>query len=190
MFTSRKVLSMVAGLGLLAASTASSAGPVAIGDPNFLGTIVDGIPSSPGNEVTFINALNDLAAGALPVTCAVTETCNRVGSTLAGPFSDAILAGAAKDETAPFAINATGYEYILGKYDADQAGSLVWYFAGGYTDGVVTLPGTFNGFGLSHISLYNSAGGPPPTQVPEPGTALLAGLALLGLAASRKRRQA
>jgi hypothetical protein len=42
------------------------------------------------------------------------------------------------------------------------------------------------GEGISHISFYDG-GGIPPSEVPEPGTALLAGLALLGLAASRRR---
>ena len=42
------------------------------------------------------------------------------------------------------------------------------------------------GKGISHISFYDG-GGIPPSEVPEPGTALLAGLALLGLAASRRR---
>lgn len=43
---------------------------------------------------------------------------------------------------------------------------------------------------LSHALIWGKDnGGPPPTDLPEPGTALLAGLALLGLAASRKRRQ-
>jgi hypothetical protein len=196
MFASRKVLSVVAGLGLLVGSTVANAA-LAIGDANYVGSITDGIPSNPTDEVTYVNALTALAAGTGDTTCAITEVCNREGSTLAGPFAAATTTGAQKDETEPFQLDAFGFEYIVGKYDAGQAGSLVWYFAGGYTGHeFIDLPDLFNGKGLSHISLYNGAngnggGGGNGTGggMPEPGTLALAGIALLGAAVARRRQR-
>jgi MYXO-CTERM domain-containing protein len=42
-------------------------------------------------------------------------------------------------------------------------------------------------FGLSHLSFYDTDGG-PPTETPEPGTLLLAGAALAALGMMRRRR--
>ncbi len=69
--------------------------------------------------------------------------------------------------------------YLIGKYDAGNAGTVVWY-VGGLT-GEVTIPQNFLGgtqFGLSHWSLYRGEG----TTVPEGGSTLaLLGLVLLGV---------
>jgi hypothetical protein len=86
-----------------------------------------------------------------------------------------------KDEVGPFSftLNFDIPTYILGKYDQDAAGSLVWLlgtddFAVGDT---VTLQATLNGRDLSHISGYGTG-----TPVPEPGTMMLLGSGLVGLA--------
>jgi hypothetical protein len=179
----RYLLSAAAGLGLLAASAVSYAIPLNIGDANYLGRIVDGIPSNAANEIVYINNLITLGAGAAATPCG-TETCDRLNSTLVGPFPDAELAGAARDDTGGTTVDATDFQYILGKYDAAQAGSLVWFFASG-APGDVTLPSTLNGLGLSHISLYNPGGG--GQEVPEPGTLLMLGAGLLGLGLLRVR---
>ena len=42
-------------------------------------------------------------------------------------------------------------------------------------------------FGLSHLTFYDT-GGRPPTEIPEPGTLLLAGAALAALGMMRRRR--
>ena len=186
MFSPRKVFSVLAGVGLLAASTAAFA--ISFGDANYVGLINDNIPSNPANEIVNINNLIALAPGAAPIACG-TEVCDRLNSTLAGPFPAAVLAGAGKQEDGASVDLPGTYQYLLGKYDAGQAGALVWFFENGIS-GTIALPATFNGFGLSHTSWYNEFAGDDDDDqdVPEPGTLALLGLGLLGLGLGRRRR--
>src|SRR5687767_3691057 len=110
-----------------AGAIATPLSALSIGDADYVGRINDGIPSNPADEVGYINTLIDLAPGALPILIG-TETYDRVGSPagLVG-LPDANLTGAVKDDTSPSnVVDVTGFEYILGKYDAAQAGSYVW----------------------------------------------------------------
>lgn len=144
----------------------SSAQALMIGDAFYLGKISPNNPSSPTDEVSYINALNDLAAGAGDTGPILGQTFNRVSSTLAGPFSEALLAGATKEEPTDGSLElVTPTEYIYGKYGGF---ALVWYNPAGFT-GTVTVPTAQ----LSHLSTYQAT----TTSVPDGG----ATLALLGL---------
>jgi hypothetical protein len=175
------------GLTFLAlALTASSAfaTTLAIGDANYVGSINDGIPSNPDDEASYINYLTTLAAGAgnTQLPAGTGEIYNRQGSTLAGPFPEALASPTFKDETGNQTTSVSGtYQYVVAKYDAAAAGSLVWYFSGGIT-GSVTVPLTYNDREVSHISFYNAA------SVPEGGATIgLLGLSLMGLGFLRGR---
>ena len=153
------------------------------GDSSYLGHIDDGIPASENSEVAYINNLKTLAAGAGPTTIG-TETYDRIDSTLAGPFSTAVTDGWDRDDTGNNVFDATGFEYILGKYDGPNDGSYVWYMSGGFTE-PIQLPAVHSivgdgSYGLSHISGFN--------PVPEPTTMLLLGAGLAGLAGFGRKR--
>lgn len=177
----RIITAAVASLAITCAASAISLSPASL---SYVGLINDGVPSNPADETGYINILTTLVKNTGPFSGGAygTETYDRLGSTLDGPFATAVVAGAVKDDSTATSIDATGFAYVLGKYDQSQAGSLVWYVAGGF-GGVVTLPDTFNGHALSHISLYNRSG-----QVPEGGsTVLLLGLGFAILALVRRQ---
>jgi hypothetical protein len=157
--------------------------PLSYGDSNYLGLIVDGIPSNPTNEVVYINNLISLTV-ADGLTTIGTEDYDRTGSPLFAPFPTAVETGAEKEQDGDAGFDnifdATGFAYILGKYDAGNAGSYVWYLGDNFI-GEVELPSLFNAqYGLSHISAYN--------PVPEPATMFLLGSGLLGLAGFGRKK--
>lgn len=174
-------------LAVLAVSAVQADAQLSQGDANYVGSINDGIPSSQTREATYINNLITLAPGTGDTTID-TETYNRVGSTLVG-LPEVTEVGSVKDESGSTTISLGGatYDYVLAKYDAKQAGSLVWYSATGFT-GDVAIDATFNGFALSHISAYNE--GDPPV-VPEPASIALMGLGglLAGYGVSRRKQK-
>lgn len=160
-------------------SQASASIVLSFGDANYVGLINDGVPSNPADEARYINNLITLGAGQGDTVIAnpppppgTSETYNRVSSTLSplGGFPTATDVGADKSNSGnSTVILTTGFKYILGKYDATSAGSLVWYSATGFS-GSVTLPSSYNGHGISHISVYNptNGGGGGIEEVPEP----------------------
>jgi hypothetical protein len=181
----KKFLILLSIFLVIGAATQANALLLGIGDSNYVGKIVDGIPSNPADEVVYINNLITLAAGA-GVTAIGTETYDRISSTNAGPFPTATTTSSFKDETGTNTANVLGRVYVIGKYDAAQAGSLLWYLPEGFTD--VTLPATLNGHGISHISAYNVVGGGTGGEVPEPATIMLVGIGLLGAGIAGRKK--
>lgn len=184
-------LACMAGLGYQA-----SAISLIIGDEYYVGRVEPGKPSSPSDEVVYINYLITLIAGTGPVPFEG-QNYDRIDSDspplLPSSLPEAVLDGAYKDDEAPFpAFDATDFGYVLGKYDESSAGIYVWYNLNGDFDDGVSLPAEVNGKALSHQSAYFAPPDfppPPPPPVPDAGTTLvLMGAGLFGLGLLGRRR--
>ena len=179
-----KLTAIGAGLALTLLSS-SAASALTITDMRFVGTVVDGVPSSEANEVNYINSLVTQALGTT-VACTLepTEQCIRSSNVL--PLTLANSTDFTKDQTgAPFFV-AGSFEYIIAKYGSAQSdgGEYVFWIAG--LTGPQTLPTTFGpgGPALSHFSRVNATA----TTVPDGGaTAALLGLGMAGLGVIRRR---
>ncbi len=182
-----KKLMILLACALALGLTPVSAGAIDLtfGDTYYIGHINDGIPSSPADEVSYINNLITLDAGAA-VTTIGTEAYDRLDSTLVAMFPTAVVEGYTRDESGNnLGIDVTGYTYLLAKYDAFHAGSYVWDVSG--LTGEIDIPSfctPCGKYGLSHYSLYNYQ---PPT-VPDGGaTLMLLGGALMAIGALRRK---
>jgi VPDSG-CTERM motif len=184
----RKLLITTACAMAVLGLTATKAHALAVGDSRYIGHVNDGIPSNVANEVLYVNSLLDLAPGAAAVTCSLApnETCDRIGSPAGLVGLQDATAGVTTDTPGGSAgtINTTGWTYLLGKYDAGQAGAYVWYVAGLTSATIPNSIGTCgnSGCGLSHYTLFNGG------AVPDGGATIgLLGLAMLGLGYVRRR---
>jgi hypothetical protein len=182
------VVFMVAAMLGAFASQASASITLTIGDQYYVGYFSPGQPASLAEEMTHINHLITLSAGAGPVAGVGGQTYARSSNT--GPFVQADSTGAVKDESAPLSqMTLTGtFEYFIGKYNAGNAGTAVWYVPEGAT-GTITLPGDFLGHDISHASAFHHFGPNFSHEAPEPMSlvvwSVLGAVALCGV---KKRR--
>jgi len=148
-----------------------------IGDEHELGFVEFGIPSGDQDRTDYVNHLIGMALG---------TTDQALGQTFTRSNNDF---GALP--TAVFALNGTStsidlgagglYTYLFAKYDGPNYGSEVWYV--GDLSGVITIPATAGGYGLSGWTLF----GPGTNGVPDGGTtAMLLGMAFGALGMARR----
>jgi hypothetical protein len=156
----------------------NNAGALTIGDEHEIGFVEFGIPSGDQDRTNYVNHLIAMGLGTQDDFGGqhFTRSNNSFGSL----------------PTAVFALNGTStsinlgaagtYTYLFAKYDGPNYGSEVWYV--GDLSGVITIPATAGGYGLSGWTLFTAGG---PQGVPDGGTtAMLLGTALGALGMARR----
>src|SRR6266481_841566 len=147
-----------------------SARALTIGDGHELGFVNFGIPSGDSDRLTYVNHLIGMTPGTSDK--ADGQTYFRSNNDF-GSLPNAVLAGHVNGTSTTISLgNGSLYSYLFAKYDGPNYGSEVWY--GGNLSGVITIPATAGGYGLSGWTLF----GPGGQGVPDGGTtAMLLGMA-------------
>jgi len=147
-----------------------------IGDAHELGFVNFGIPSGDQDRTNYVNHLIGMGLGTQDD--ALGQHFTRSNNAFS-PLPTAVFALNGKTTT----INlGTGlYTYLFAKYDGPNYGAEVWYV--GNLSGIITIPATAGGYGLSGWTLF----GPGGQGVPDGGTtAMLLGAALSVLGMARR----
>ena len=150
-----------------------------IGDSHELGFVNYGIPAGDNNRLNYVNHLIGMALGSSDQ--AYGQTFFRSNNAFS-QMPQAVLGGSVKGTTTTVNLASGGlYSYLLAKYDGPNYGTEVWYV--GDLSGIITIPATAGGYGLSGWMLF----GPGVPGVPDGGTtAVLLGAALLILDIARR----
>jgi VPDSG-CTERM motif len=149
-----------------------------IGDPQELGFVQFGIPSGDSDRLTYVNHLIGMALGTTDT--ADGQTYTRSNNDF-GPLAPAVLTGHVNGTSTSIDLGTGGtYLYLFAKYDGPNYGSEVWYV--GNLSGIITIPDTAGGYGLSGWTLFGSG-----ASIPDGGTtAMLLGAALGALGMARR----
>ncbi len=154
----------------------NSAKALTIGDAHELGFVNFGIPSGDSDRLTYVNHLVGMALGTSDK--ADGQTYFRSNNAFS-PLPQAVLGGLVDGTSTTINLGSGLYTYLFAKYDGPNYGSEVWYV--GNLSGVITIPATAGGYGLSGWTLF----GPGVPGVPDGGTTAMllgAALSLLGVA--------
>ncbi len=160
-----------------------------ITDAGVVGTIDAGTQSSNvANEIDWAQFLLDLV-GVFTTTAATTADGNNPvdGTTeiyvLGATDYSATLSGGTQ-VTPGIGTDLSAYGYVLGKYDGQNAGYILFNMADWGSNSIpefsATIWGTGDKYQLSHATGFNRDV-PPGGVIPEPGTVLLFGTGLAGL---------
>jgi len=181
------IIAMSCAMGIMLAANGAKAAiftqELAQYDSYYVGSISPGIPSDPTDELGYINNLIGLSIPSTDTPSLIdSKYYNRFGSSISTSSLPAItgfhLYDKNESESNSWEISIDKPFYVLGKYDAENAGSLVWFVEKDFS-GMIVLPTTFMGKEISHISIY---------ATPIPGTLILFGSGLVGLAGIARRR--
>ena len=176
------VCALMLGLGHNASATPHAMPPsisLAIGDAHELGFVNFGIPSGDADRLNYVNHLIGMALGS--EDDAFGQHFTRSNNAF-GQLPQAVLAGHVNGTSTSINLGAGGlYTYLFAKYDGPNYGSEVWYV--GDLSGIIEIPATAGGYGLSGWTLFGT--GVP--GVPDGGiTAMLLGTALGALGLARR----
>jgi hypothetical protein len=149
-----------------------------IGDTHELGFVNFGIPSGDADRLIYVNHLIGMTLGTSDK--ADGQTYFRSNNAFS-PLPQAVLAGHVNGTGTSINLGSGLYTYLFAKYDGPNYGSEVWYV--GNLSGIITIPATAGGYGLSGWTLF----GPGVPGVPDGGTtAMLLGAALSVLGVARR----
>jgi hypothetical protein len=175
------IAAIALGLGVLA-GLPSTAHAVAFDDAFDLGSVTPPEPADPVSETGYVNTLISFAQGSGLHTVGA-FTFNRK-DTSCGTCPAAVFNSKVETDgsfNGEIDLGAGGFTYLLGKYDGPNGGSEIWNIQG--LTGIITIPLTGFGYGLSHYSLFGPGGG----GVPDGGaTVMLLGAALGALGMARR----
>ncbi len=176
------VCALMLGLGHNASATPHAMPPsisLAIGDGHELGFVNFGIPSGDADRLNYVNHLIGMALGSQDD--AFGQHFTRSNNAF-GQLPQAVLAGHVNGTSTSINLGAGGlYTYLFAKYDGPNYGSEVWYV--GDLSGIIEIPATAGGYGLSGWTLFGT--GIP--GVPDGGiSAMLLGTALGALGLARR----
>jgi hypothetical protein len=175
--TTKLALFSIALFGALLAFS-NNAKALTIGDGNELGFVNFGIPSGDSDRLTYVNHLVGMMAGTSDK--ADGQTYFRSNNAFS-PLPQAVLGGLVDGTSTTINLGTGLYTYLFAKYDGPNYGSEVWYV--GNLNGIITIPATAGGYGLSGWTLF----GPGVPGVPDGGTtAMLLGAALSVLGVARR----
>jgi hypothetical protein len=159
--------------------------PLGYHTDGLVGTAMSG--TSNANETTVTALANQLLAMAAGTTLSLGGVDYQTHNTddYSGTLS---VANALRINTSNGSNIAAGYDYVMGKYDGQNAGWILFYL-GGEASSIPSFPynlWTENSgqYQLSNLTVWRSS---TTTKVPEPGSLALLGAALLGVAFTRKR---
>ena len=154
-----------------------NANALTIGDTHEIGFVDFGIPSGDQDRTNYVNHLIGMGLGTQDDFSGqhFTRSNNNFGT-----LSTAVWA--ANGTSTSINLGAVGtYTYLFAKYDGPNYGSEVWYV--GDLSGIITIPATAGGYGLSGWTLFTSGG----QGVPDGGTTvMLLGAALSALGMARR----
>jgi hypothetical protein len=175
------VCALMLGLGHNASATPHPMPPsisLAIGDAHELGFVNFGIPSGDSDRLTYVNHLIGMALGTQDDADGQHYTRS---NNAFSPLPQAVLGGLVDGTSTTINLGSGLYTYLFAKYDGPNYGSEVWYV--GNLSGMITIPATAGGYGLSGWTLF----GPGVPGVPDGGiTAMLLGTALGALGLARR----
>jgi hypothetical protein len=175
---------LVAALGLI--GTTAFGVPLTINSEGVVGTI-DGISgeTSPATEAIWLQHLLDMPNDAVDLEFGTTFRTRTEDPQYSGTID---AANFWKDDDGGLSVPA-GWEWVMAKYDGQNAGYVVWYLGGAAVDLPLTswsiwANASGEGYNLSHFTVFNSIG------VPDGGATVLllgASLAALGLMIRSRR---
>jgi VPDSG-CTERM motif len=158
-----------------------NASALTIGDNQELGFVLFGIPSGDAARTLYVNTMIGLPlGGSTAVTIGAHDNLVNRSNNDFGPLSTAVFALNGTGTTIDLG-NGTLYSYLFAKYDGPKYGAEVWYV--GNLSGIITIPATAFGYGLSGWTLF----GPGGVNVPDGGaTVMLLGAALGAIGLARR----